>query len=702
MSLKQKPLTSYRIMFITMPAMLRPLSLTSVICTMLFICLLLIAGNSAAATSSGYSIVLASAPGKNLKWELQQSHLFKGHTVYVERITIKGSPWERLCAGFFKQRKQATSLRNKVQKTYPGAWLQKASAKNIAYTISSPTGLSKPVSAATIMASIPKQDPLLSSTSLTEKQLDSLMLRAKTDFKHKKYASSIRYLNALTATGEHKYSREALELLGLVRQRKGQTAHAVDSYEKYLRLYPDTDGSDRVRQRLAGLLTASKSPKESIRMSTTDEKNEVTTYGSLAQYYQNNRTSVDGLGTITTLSQLITFLNLTTLQKTTTFDHRYQFTSDHVYDFNDSSDDSQFRFIEAYYELSYRKTGTSGRFGRQPLRTGGILNRFDGLSVGYQFTPDMRLNALGGFPVDIDNKTSINDHKTFYGFTFETGTFLEHWSTNLFYFNQENDGLTESNTLGADGRYRDKRTLVFGMLNYDLFYDELTIMQLNTNILLDKNWTVYMNALMNKSPLLATSNALIGRQEQSLEELKEVLNIEQIYQLARDRTANKETVTIGGSRQISEKHQVTADITFIHASDTVASGGVAAAPDTGTDYYINTQFIANGLLMKQDSNVFGVRFYDADSSNTISFIVNSRFPASRNWRLNPRLRYDIYDLSNGRSQQKLRALLRTDYRYIKKVLFEFDIGYDETFETNNGQDMGNSSLFFTLGYRWDF
>ena len=691
-------------MFTTTPAMLPQHSLTSAFYTMLFICLLLIAGNSVAADSStSYSLVLASAPGKNLKWELQESHLFKGHTVYVERTTIKGSPWERLSVGFFKQRKQADSLINKIQKTYPGAWVQKASTKNIALIISSPTSVTKPVSAAAITAAIPKQAALAGSASLTEKQLDSLMQRAKTDFKNKKYSSSIRYLNALIASGNHKYSREALELLGLARQRKGQTAHAVDTYEKYLALYPDTDGSDRVRQRLAGLLTATKAPRKNIRMTTLDERNEVTTFGSLSQYYQGNRTSTNDIGSTTTLSQLVTFLNLTTLHKTTAFDHRYQFTSDHVYDFIDSSDDSEFRFIEAYYEFSYRKTGTSGRFGRQPLRIGGILNRFDGLSVGYQFTPDMRLNVLGGFPVDItENKTSINEHKTFYGFTFETGTFLKHWSMNLFYFDQQSDGVQDLNTIGTDVRYRDKRKSFFGMVNYDLLYNEVTVLQLNADMRLARDWTVYINSYMRTSPLLATSNALIGREEQSLEELKKVLNIEQIYQLARDRTANSELLTLGGSKQINENFQVTADITFTHRGDTVASGGVAATPDTGTDYFLNTQLIANSLLMKNDTNAFGVRYYDNDSSDTISFIVNSRFPVYRNWRLNPRLQFDIREFSGGRSQQKLRALLRTDYHFIKKVLFEFDIGYDETFETNDGQDLGNNSLFFLLGYRWDF
>jgi hypothetical protein len=486
----------------------------------------------------------------------------------------------------------------------------------------------------------------------------------------------------LLAAGEHKYSREALELLGLARQRKGQTTHAVNTYEEYLKLYPDAEGSDRVRQRLAGLLTATRGPREKIRMSTTEERDEVTT---------NNRTSLDDVGTVSTLSQLITFFDLTTLHRTTKFDHRYQFTADHVYDFIDSDDDSELRFIEAYYEFSYRKTGSSGLFGRQRLQVGGILKRFDGLSVGYQFNPDVRLNVIGGFPVDIDNKTSINKHKTFYGFTFETGTFLDHWSMNLFYFDQQNDGLTDRNSIGTEVRYRDSRKLLYGL-----------VLQLNANIVFDRGRTVYVNAYIRKSPLLTTDNALIGREEQSIDELKKVLNHEQIYQLARDRTANSETVTVGGSQPVSEKFQVTADITLAHVDATVASGGVLATPDTGTDYFFSTQLVGNNLWMKYDTWVLGLRYYDTDISSTVSLIANTRFSITRQWRINPRLQLDNRDFNDGQSQQKLRALFRTDYRYLNNVRFDLELGYDEISGGDASQLLGNNDLFFTLGYRWDF
>ena len=667
----------------------------------LLLCQLLLSVTvEAAVLVSGYSIVLASAAGENLDWQLQDSNLFEGRTVYVERTSLKGVPWERLCVGFFDDRQQAISLQKQMSRLYPGAWLRKASDKNIVSVIRKPDA---PVVIITKPETNLNIDKISSSNSseLSEKQLDSLMQRAKNDFKLKKYTSSVRYLNALIDAGDHKYSREALELLGLARQREGKKTRAVDTYEKYLKLYPDTDGSDRVRQRLAGLLTEADAPRDKIRMTTAEEKGGVTTNGSLAQFYQSNRTSTDD-GTITTLSLLTTFFDLTTEHETTSFDHRYHITADHGYDFVDSYDDSEFRFIEAYYEFDYRKTGSSARLGRQRLPISGILKRFDGLTIGYQINSDIRLNVVGGFPVDINNKTSINEHKNFYGFTFESGTFSDHWSMNLFYFDEKNDGLTNSNNIGTEVHYRSKTISLYGLLDYDLFFNEINILQLNSNIIFNHGRSAYMNAYVRKSPLLQTDNALIGRQENNIEELKKVLNVEQIYQLAKDRTANSETLSFGGTQKLGEKFQITADITFTHVEDTITSGGVAATPEIGTDYFFSAQFVGNNLLMKSDTGVLGVRYYETDLSNTLSFIVNARFPVTRNWRINPRLQFDTRDLIDGQSQEKIRALFRTDYRYLNNVRFDFELGYDDISGEGATQLLGNNNLFFTLGYRWDF
>lgn len=240
------------------------------------------------------------------------------------------------------------------------------------------------------------------------------------------------------------------------------------------------------------------------------------------------------------------------------------------------------------------------------------------------------------------------------------------------------------------------------MIDYDLTFKEVNILQLNANLLFDRGRAAYMNAFLRKTPVLATSNALIGRPESSIEELMETLNIEQIYQLARDRTANSATITFGGSQPISEKFQANADITFSKVGGTEASGGVPATPSTGTDYFFSTQIVGNNLILKRDTGVLGFRYLDTQLSDTYSLIANTRIPVSRNWRINPRLQFDIRKSSDGRTQNKIRALVRTDYRYLNKVRFDFEVGFDDTSEEMNGQSLGTNNLFFLLGYRWDF
>ena len=683
-------------------ASLQQYIVAAVFTTVLLVLLLANPGTSYAAddSSASYVIVLASAPGTNLKWTPKQSSLFDGRTIYVTRATVKGKPWERLNVGFFSSRHKTVLAMNEIQKLYPGAWLRGVSADEV--RAAKKTALVSP--AAKKAAPRPTQTAVANKSTLTDEQLGSLMQRAKEDFKRKNYSQSIRYLTAVISAGEHQYSMEALELLGLSRQRKGQNAHAARIYRQYLEKYPTSDGAIRVTQRLTGLMTATEAPRDKIHMEAeTKPQSRADVFGSFSQFYRTDRSKSDDIDeSITTLNQLVTFLDLTTLYQTSRFDQRFQFTADNTTDFLDDDDANTFRFVEVYYDLGSRRTGTSGRFGRQALRLGGILKRFDGISAGYQITPGMRLNILGGYPVDIDNKTSINKHKSFYGVTFETGTFLQHWDMNLFYFDQTIDGLDDQNSLGTEVRFNDRTKSLFGMIDYNLDFQEINILQFNANLLFDRGRTAYMNAFMRKAPVLATSNALIGRQEETIERLKEVLSIEQIYQLARDRTADSATITLGGSQPVSEKFQANADVTFSKVDGTVASGGVPATPSTGTDYFISTQIVGNNLILRRDTGVLGLRYLDTRLSTTWSIIANTRIPVSRNWRVNPRLQYDIRDLTDGRSQNKMRFLVRTDYRYLNKARFDFEIGYEDTNDELNGQSLGTNNLFLTIGYRLDF
>ena len=51
---------------------------------------------------------------------------------------------------------------------------------------------------------------------------------------------------------------------------------------------------------------------------------------------------------------------------------------------------------------------------------------------------------------------------------------------------------------------------------------------------------------------------------------------------------------------MTEHLQISADITATDTSDTVASGGVAATPATGTELYYSAQLIANDMFNDGD------------------------------------------------------------------------------------------------------
>ncbi len=91
------------------------------------------------------------------------------------------------------------------------------------------------------------------------------MRDARTALTAKDYPHAIQLLTAIVDAPENAYTPEALELLGLARERNSQLAHAKAEYEEYLRRYPKGPDADRVRQRLAGVLAVGAAPKSGLR-----------------------------------------------------------------------------------------------------------------------------------------------------------------------------------------------------------------------------------------------------------------------------------------------------------------------------------------------------------------------------------------------------------------------------------------------------
>ncbi len=343
------------------------------------------------------------------------------------------------------------------------------------------------------------------------------------------------------------------------------------------------------------------------------------------------------------------------------------------------------------------------RIGRQSRSTGGVLGRFDGLLLGVPLGKKFSVSAVGGFPVESSTDAFEGTDRYFYGLTLETEGFAKGWDANAFVIEQQVDGITDRRAVGGELRYFDAARSFFSLVDYDIHYNELNIGQLLGNWTFSDKTTVNVVADYRRSPILTSRNALVGQAVSSIDELQNSLAASEIQDLARDRTATSKLATLGVSHPITEKLQVSGDVTAFNLSGTSASGGVAATDGTGTDFVYNLQLVGSNLVKPGDITIAGLRYSDAGNRDIYSLNLNTRYPVTSEFRVNPRFRMDYSNnRDDGTDQITYRPSLRLDYRIKRRLRLEAEIGgeYSDR-EIVDGSEESNS-YFINLGYRADF
>jgi hypothetical protein len=502
------------------------------------------------------------------------------------------------------------------------------------------------------------------------------------------------------------FRQDAQELLGLARHRNGQLAHAKAEYEKYLKLYPEGPKSDRVRQRLSGLLTAAARPKDKLRQpkrpgavgeSVWDHQ----VFGSLSEFYNYSDTEFQDGTKTTNQSESLTSFDFNTRSRSDRYEIRTQFFGTHEADWRSNGSSDRARVNNLFADLEDRKWGLSGRFGRQSRSSGGVLGRFDGGLVSYEIVPQVKINGVFGYPVISSDDSPFDSDKHFYGTSFDFGTFWDSVDFNLFAINQEVDDIVDRRSVGGEVRYFHAKRSLFSFVDYDISYGEMNI------FLLNGGWTFPTKTRLNlvldyrHSPILSTSNALIGQTGQ--EEVSDLLNTfteDAIRQLARDRTATNKSVTFGIVQDLNENYQVVGEVTVSELSSTPASGGVPATPTTGKEYFYLTQFIASNFIIEGDINIIEMRYADTLNNDSYSLNLNFRYPITPNFRINPRIQTNYRRNKNDNGEQvTIRPLLRIDYRWKRWLRFELEGGREWREDTVLGNTEKTTGYFATVGFR---
>ncbi len=108
-------------------------------------------------------------------------------------------------------------------------------------------------------------------------------------------------------------------------------------------------------------------------------------------------------------------------------------------------------------------------------------------------------------------------------------------------------------------------------------------------------------------------------------------------------------------------------------------------------------------MRDNDVAILGLKYSDTQIAQTTSLLLNSHYPISPNWRINPKLRIDYRENSTDDSTElALVPLFQMDYRWKNRSSFELVVGGEwAKIDTPSGEKE-DINYFFYGGYRLDF
>jgi tetratricopeptide (TPR) repeat protein len=644
----------------------------------------------------GYAVNLDSSMETIDPAAVQAAATRLGTAAYVSTTDIEDKHWYRLRVGPFTTRQEAERVLRIAQTDYPRAWIA------INDEAAELTAVER--AGAQAVAAGGQTDP-----PLPAEQRDQILRDARVALAQRQFPEAVELLTRLLRQPEYPTRADAQELIGLVRERAGQLAHAKAEYQEYLRRYPDGPAATRVRGRLLTLATAAQTPQSSGEFGSTPARSHWSMAGSGAVTYEYGQDQLSSGGTstnTTALNAVLVYGDLLVRDR----GERYEFTgrvnSGYTANMAPHTGGSQDRTNIAYVELDDRVRGLSGRVGRQSLASQGNIGLFDGVYVGYQLAPKLMLSAAGGFPA-YTSYSQFGTKQTFGTLSAEFGPYRQAWVFDGYLFDERNGGATERRALGLQTRYLTSGRSFMLLTDYDIAFQQLNSLTLIGNLSLWHRWVLGFDADHRRSPLLLLGNALIGQSAPDLAALQLQFTPSQIRQLALDRTATSDTYTLSATHPLGERWQFIGYLSALQLSRTPASGGVAATPATGLDKTVSLQMSGASLLQASDLHFFGVRYDNSPLSRSVTLSWDARFVLPGTWRIGPRFSVErVENPALGGTQMLYLPELRSDWTGRRNV-FELIGGYQvQQQQPLTGQSANAAqsarNLYLAVTYRMRF
>ncbi|WP_455375909.1 tetratricopeptide repeat protein [Kaarinaea lacus] len=503
----------------------------------------------------------------------------------------------------------------------------------------------------------------------------------------------------------NKYTQESLELLGVARERNEQIAHAKAIYQQYLKQYPEGEGAERIKQRYADLVAGQLAPREKLKDTVTSTKRDAFKHrliGTVAQYYYHGENNIEQTSSTADQQLLISQFSLNHRMRSTYTDIRNFIFLDHEHNFIDS--ESQDPEISSLYsKIKNSKHGLYLTVGRQSAATAGVLGRFDGLYFGYDITDSTKVNLVGGYPVNISDKTKVYTDKVFYGMNIEFNDLWKNWSVAPYILQQEVNGIADREVIGSDFRYFSDTGNFFGTIDYDTLFDEINIYMLRGQYKMTDKSTLLLSLDYRRNPLLEASNALLGDAiNNSIEDLKNTLTEDQIIARALDRTGESSTLSVGINNSLTADMQINGNVTYAKQIFKIIDINGNTSEGDDNQIYYNAQLVINRILNHKDTTIFDLRRSDTSIYNETQFSVSHRIPLESKLRIQSRLFLSQRKNDSGEKLDRIKPSINLNYRSNHSVNYMGEFSYEWWKFGGNTINENYERLFINLGYQWLF
>lgn len=603
------------------------------------------------------AIVVTSTRQRINKLPRNTRDALKGHFVYQTRVKVKGTIYYRLVLGNFATASDAQIALKKLKPVFANAWIYQRS-----------------------IAERQQLERFLQSTSNNRKTApevvapatsEELLATARQAFLDQNYARVVSISNKIVSGGEMEQVQAALELAGTARERQRRFAQAMVLYETLLDTDPPEEVAARINSRMEGIRTMSLQPKARLQASEKKPEDDDWIFrGALQQYYRDDLIERPDEDSESVIQVLVTDVDMHIQRRRDQSTLAIEIDAGLVADLLEDQADS--RISRA--NLSYTRDNFRIIGGRQHGSVKGVFGRFDGFTYsdlsrsGYQtsyFIGSLAESAYDGVETERPLLGANLD--------FSPWNWLD---VSLYLVHQEISGLTDRQAIGTEFQMQNDVGFIYGIVDYDVFYEDLNNITLISNYRYDSQWAFNLTLGRANSPAMSTLNALQGQATSSIEDLGDRFSNDQIYQLAQDRTSKANSIYFGSVYSIDSNRQLNIDFSYFDLDATTTSGGVSAISST-SDMQISADYSVSNFFSLNDYTSLGIRLSDSDTSEIQSLRFRSRIPGDGGMSYDPRLQLDFrQSSSSGLDQTIIKPSIKLRYRSSRKLSLEADLGIE--------------------------